>query len=60
MSKDAELGTDDEKVGGSESDGGGEILPKATDSMDAFCSVCHELFDSPVKTECGHAFCQVR
>ena len=29
------------------------------ESMDAFCSVCHELFESPVKTPCGHVFCQV-
>ncbi|CAM9778480.1 unnamed protein product, partial [Ectocarpus sp. 13 AM-2016] len=35
----------------------GEVL---ADSLDAFCSVCHELLDSPVRTECGHAFCQVR
>ena len=52
---------DDESEGGSDSaseDGGGENGATA-DSMDAFCSVCHEPFDSPVKTQCGHAFCQV-
>eukprot|EP00752_Nemacystus_decipiens_P018369 g16478.t1 len=30
----------------------------AAESMDALCSVCHELLDSPVKTPCGHVFCE--
>ena len=28
--------------------------------LDEFCPICHELFDSPVKTQCDHSFCQVR
>lgn len=33
--------------------------PKAADSVDAICPICHDLFDYPVKAQCGHAFCQV-
>ena len=47
---------DDESFGDSDS----EADEGATaDSMDAFCSVCHELFDSPVRARCGHVVCQV-
>lgn len=40
------------------SDGEGDA-DATTNSMDACCPMCHDLFDSPVKTQCGHAFCQV-
>lgn len=50
---------EEQEGGGDEEHERGEGFSTA-DSMDAFCSVCHELFDSPVKTPCGHVFCQVR
>ncbi|CAM9694657.1 unnamed protein product [Ascophyllum nodosum] len=41
--------------GCSNSGGGGDA---ASASMDAFCPVCNELVECPVKTKCGHTFCQ--
>eukprot|EP00903_Cladosiphon_okamuranus_P014611 g13549.t1 len=53
-----EEGEDDEE-GEGEEDSDADKCAATAESMDAFCSVCHELLDSPVKTSCGHVFCQV-
>lgn len=56
----SEADDDDYFFGGEYGNDDGESDDDAiTDSMDACCPMCHDLFDSPVKTQCGHAFCQV-
>ncbi|CAN0154117.1 unnamed protein product [Ectocarpus fasciculatus] len=42
-------------VGASAAGGGGGSTPA---TLDAFCSVCNEMIESPVRTRCGHTFCQ--
>lgn len=41
--------------------GGQEAQKKGGPSlMEPFCSICKELLELPVMTECGHTFCEVR
>ncbi|CAN0135201.1 unnamed protein product, partial [Ectocarpus sp. 8 AP-2014] len=43
-------------VVGASAAGGGGSTPA---TLDAFCSMCNEILEAPVRTRCGHTFCQV-